>query len=413
MNMRPTSASARRPWLAAVLLATACTSDLPAPDNYNPAASTGGGTGTTGAPALMVSCDEALAGAVDATFSYKPTVTGGDGFYTYGASGLPDGLAIDATSGLVSGVPQTEGPFSITITVSDTAGGVGMATCDGQIGPRIGVDLDLLLSAPPFCVQMQQSLLDFVVPGTGDGTPITCDIPGGGGNGKVPAGLGVDPNTCQITGASTETRHGTWVWIVRGTQSGAEVFIPYCDTHVVTDPAFYTVEVEHDGLQMMGVAPQASALIPIVRRFSNGMTLGVGGMIDPLFRVTDASACPANGTCTYGYAYSINASPFDMFAVTNEMLVTDGMGQGIGMTHEMMASGPPVSAAFEDRPWVLNVGLDYCLSGTPEDCSCPMGDAACCGPGQDPMTDGCETAATRVRANGNGNLEMGVLMLPN
>ena len=43
---------------------------------------------------------------------------------TYSASGLPAGLSINASSGLISGTPTTAGASSVTVTVNDGRGGI-------------------------------------------------------------------------------------------------------------------------------------------------------------------------------------------------------------------------------------------------------------------------------------------------
>ncbi|MEU8870934.1 proprotein convertase P-domain-containing protein, partial [Streptomyces javensis] len=50
------------------------------------------------------------------------------GALSYAADGLPAGLAINSSSGLISGTPTTEGSSSVTVTVTDSAGKTGTAS---------------------------------------------------------------------------------------------------------------------------------------------------------------------------------------------------------------------------------------------------------------------------------------------
>ena len=47
---------------------------------------------------------------------------------TYSATGLPTGLSINATSGLISGTPTAAGTYSVTVTAKDTTGASGSAS---------------------------------------------------------------------------------------------------------------------------------------------------------------------------------------------------------------------------------------------------------------------------------------------
>jgi hypothetical protein len=47
---------------------------------------------------------------------------------TYGATGLPAGLSISSSTGLISGTPTTAGSSSVTVTVTDGTGAKGTAS---------------------------------------------------------------------------------------------------------------------------------------------------------------------------------------------------------------------------------------------------------------------------------------------
>jgi PKD repeat protein len=64
-------------------------------------------------------------GTVGSAFSY--TITASNSPTSFGASGLPNGLSINTSSGVISGTPSGSGNFNITIS-STNSGGTGSAT---------------------------------------------------------------------------------------------------------------------------------------------------------------------------------------------------------------------------------------------------------------------------------------------
>jgi len=54
--------------------------------------------------------------------------TGGTGTYTWSATGLPAGLALNPVTGVIAGIPTTPGTSAVTVTVHDTATGTGGAS---------------------------------------------------------------------------------------------------------------------------------------------------------------------------------------------------------------------------------------------------------------------------------------------
>jgi hypothetical protein len=57
---------------------------------------------------------------------------------SYGATGLPAGLSIGSSTGLISGTPTTAGTYSVTVTATDTTGASGNATFSWTIGSGSG-----------------------------------------------------------------------------------------------------------------------------------------------------------------------------------------------------------------------------------------------------------------------------------
>lgn len=73
-------------------------------------------------PALTITTGRQLPdGSLKVRYSTSLAAIGGSQPYTWSAAGLPAGLSIDASSGVISGTPTAGGPFAIAITVSDSA----------------------------------------------------------------------------------------------------------------------------------------------------------------------------------------------------------------------------------------------------------------------------------------------------
>jgi subtilisin family serine protease len=88
----------------------------------------------TAAGSPVVSNPGTLTGTVGAAISRQMSATGGSQPYDWSATGLPTGLSINASSGLISGTPTAVGSFDVTVTAHNTAGGAGSTSFTWTIG---------------------------------------------------------------------------------------------------------------------------------------------------------------------------------------------------------------------------------------------------------------------------------------
>jgi len=243
------------------------------------------------------------------------------------------------------------------------------------------VDYDALAADGPCIVAGGKTILDYVT--GGDGSPITCSTPAGSGDGKVPMGLGVDDESCEITGSIAESRYGGWGWIVAGEQSGVRVYAPYCAQQTQQAPKAYSIVGDHSG-QM------DNALEPMVVEFDPDQPLRLDGDADPRFEVTKASC---GDSCFFGFLYRVTMSPFGTGDCKSDKdgcfglcpLVADAnepdgdkmvqcsllpvMGSPkTGFAHEMWAKGEVPPAEFKTRPFVVQWSIDYCLGNSAPAC---------------------------------------------
>jgi hypothetical protein len=98
-----------------------------------------------GTPAITSSTT--ASGTVGSAFSYQ--ITANNSPASYNATGLPAGLSVNTSSGVISGTPTTAGASSVTISASN-ANGTGSATLTLTINPAssgtgavIGIDFDV------------------------------------------------------------------------------------------------------------------------------------------------------------------------------------------------------------------------------------------------------------------------------
>jgi subtilase family serine protease len=129
---------------------------------------------------------------------------------TYSATGLPAGLSIKASTGLISGKPKTAGTYSVTVTATDTTGASGSASFTWVVnssGNTVTVtNPGTETSTVGTAVSLQIEATD-----SASGQTLTYSATG------LPPGLSINPSTGLISG--TPTTKGTYSVTVTATDT--------------------------------------------------------------------------------------------------------------------------------------------------------------------------------------------------
>src|SRR5580704_10705114 len=192
---------------------------------------------------------------------------------TYGATGLPTGLTINAVTGVISGTPTTAtgSPFTVHVTVTDTSGASGSATFTWTItnvvvvtnpGTQSGT-VGTPVSLPMSATDSDPGITTFTWSATG-----------------LPTGLSINAGTGTITGTPTTQTGSPFTVHVTATDSTTAANTATFTWNIASPN---TVTVTNPGTQVSSIG--AGAITPLVIAHTDT------GVVTP-----GAITCSATGT---------------------------------------------------------------------------------------------------------------------
>jgi hypothetical protein len=236
------------------------------------------------------------------------TATNGTTPYSWAASGLPPGLTINASSGVITGKPKTAGTYSITVTMTDTAGAATTKAYSVTINPALGI------AAPSLPNGEINRPYSYTVTPTGGTPPYTWSA------NNLPAGLSMSTGGT-ISGTPTTVSAPTVTITVTdgaGVTKSQNYTLTIVAAPTITGPASlpnWTVNRDYPGTAITatdGITPFTWSATGLPA----GLTLNAStGVVSGTPTTTGTSAITitltdATGyTTTRGYSVTINAPP--------------------------------------------------------------------------------------------------------
>ena len=321
-------------------------------------------------PVVTVTPATAPQGTINQTYVGETfTQTGGVAPATWTATGLPAGLVLDPTTGVLSGTPTAEGGFPVTVTAIDANG------CPGSVSFTLRICPEMTISPATLGNGMVGTAYGPVtLTQAGSAAAITWSATG------LPTGLTLDPTTGVLSGTPEAT--GSYPVDVTATDAnGCAVSRSY--TLVVDCPVISlspgSLAAGTAGTVYNQTVTASSALVGGSYSFAvfsgalpAGLSLGAGGAITGTptavgtFNFTiRATHAPTGCTGDQAYSIVISCGTITIGGGTPPSNVTAGVA---GYTHTFTATGGALPHTFSSTgtlPTGLTLSPAGVLSGTP------------------------------------------------
>ncbi len=267
------------------------------------------------APPVNLECGTCGGGKATTGTSYSATLSasGGIGPYTYAIVSnnlLPPGLTLNASTGVISGIPTQAGTYSFTTKVTDSKGTTDTTTCTIVVQSSV-VNLDCGTCGAAKATVNAYYAVNYSL--SGGASPYAYTLV----TGTLPPGLSLNGSTGKISG--TPTTVGSYQFTVKATDSNGNSDTATC-TIVVQGPAVnlecgacgsnsvkigsaYSAALSASGGKAAFTYSITSGSLPqgLTLNTSTGTISGTptsAGSYTVTFKVVDANGSSDTATCT-------------------------------------------------------------------------------------------------------------------
>ncbi len=284
------------------------------------------GTGQTGLSAPTITSATTASAIAGTAFSYQITATNSP--TSYGATGLPTGLSVNTTTGLISGTPSAAGTSSVTLSATN-----GTGTGSATLTLTIAIAKPVITSATT-ASGTAGTAFSYQITATNSPTIYAAS--------GLPAGLTVDTSTGLISGTpSAADTSSVTLSATNGTGTGT---------------ATLTLTIASAAQPQLSVSPASVAFGNVNVGGNSSKTVTLTNTGSATLNIT-AATIPGSGYTMNLQPVSINAGANTTFTVTFTPAATGSASGSISISSN--APGSPATIALS------GTGLQAQISATP------------------------------------------------